>query len=253
MTQEAIERVNQIALNQGMPSTITYADRQGQELQDALHEVEDEDSTYSHNTSSADEQLDNDSLGSGYSNDSDPDIDYQPPPDIEPDLNNIPHPEPGSGPNDHDPPMNEAGLNDDEGMMENGIVNEDNHKYNGDPNDPPPDLETHHDKEDENTGVNEDIPYVTDPDEAGENAGVIDEPDAESTTPMLAEEITQFEMRGQNMALGNEPDDRPKHKKKSTQHHAYQYFHDKDNTLELSPELDTAINLLTEQMSEKRV
>ena len=76
--------------HQGMPSTITYAYRQGQELQDALHEVEDDDSTYSDNTSSADGQLDNDSLGSGYSYDSDPDIDYQPPPDIEPDLNNIP-------------------------------------------------------------------------------------------------------------------------------------------------------------------
>ena len=77
MPQEAIEQVNQIGLNQGMPSTITYADRQGQELQDALHEIEDDDSTYSDDTSSADEQLDNDSLGSGYSYDSDPDIDYQ--------------------------------------------------------------------------------------------------------------------------------------------------------------------------------
>ena len=51
MPQEAIERVNQIGRNQGMPSTITYADRQGQELQDALHEIEDDDSTYSDNTS----------------------------------------------------------------------------------------------------------------------------------------------------------------------------------------------------------
>ena len=252
MPQEVIERVNQVGLNQGMPSTITYVDRQGQELQDALHEVEDDDSTYSDNTSSADEQLDNDSLGSGYSYDSDPDIDYQPPPDIEPDLNNIPHPEPGSGPNDHDPLMNEVGLNDDERMMENWIVNEDNHEYDGDPNDPPPDLETHHNEEDESTGVNEDIPKATDPNEAGENTGVIDEPNAESPTPTLAEEITQFEMRGQNMALGNEPDNCPKRKKKSTQDHAYQYFHDKDNTLELSPELGTAINLLTEQMSAKK-
>ena len=196
MPQEVIEQVNQIGLNQGMPSTITYAVRQGQELQDALHEVEDDDSTYSDNTSSADEQLDNNSLGSGYSYDSDPDIDYQPPPDIEPDLNNIPHPKPGSGPNDHETLMNEAGLNNDEGMMENGIVSEDNHEYDGDPNDPPPDLETHHDEEDESTGVDEDIPNATDPDEVGENAGVIDELDAESTTPTLAEEITQFEMWG---------------------------------------------------------
>ena len=252
MPQEAIERVNQIGLNQGMPSTITYADRQGQEIQDALPEVEDDDSTYSDNTSSVDEQLDIDSLGSGNSYDSDPDIDHEPPPDIEPDLNNIPHPEPGYGPNNHEPPIDEGGLNDDEGMTENGTVNEDDHEHDGDPNDPPPDLETDHDEEDESTGVNEDIPNATVPNEAGENAGVIDEPDTEFTTPTLAEEITQFEMQGRNMALGNEPDDRPKRKKKSTQHHAYQYFHDKDNTLELSPELETAINLLTEQMSAKK-
>eukprot|EP00957_Ditylum_brightwellii_P190118 14472693-Ditylum_brightwellii.AAC.2 len=61
MPLDVINRVNKIGRNQGMPSTITYANRKGDEIRDTLHiydnETDIDDSTHGSILSEEDESL----------------------------------------------------------------------------------------------------------------------------------------------------------------------------------------------------
>jgi Reverse transcriptase (RNA-dependent DNA polymerase) len=95
MPDDAIQRVNQIGRQQGMPSTVTFSDRFGNELLDTLQDVDphldpyasSDDSSYSSaNTSDDDDTIDNDF----YTDDDDPnnDDDRADPPPYDPNGNN---------------------------------------------------------------------------------------------------------------------------------------------------------------------
>eukprot|EP00957_Ditylum_brightwellii_P012145 917342-Ditylum_brightwellii.AAC.1 len=61
MPSDVISRVNKIRRDQGMPSTITYANSKGDEIRDTLHNYDDEtnigDSTHGSILSEEDESL----------------------------------------------------------------------------------------------------------------------------------------------------------------------------------------------------
>ena len=45
MPREVIQRVTEMGRQQGMPATLTFADRHGRELEDRLVEIPDDDAT----------------------------------------------------------------------------------------------------------------------------------------------------------------------------------------------------------------
>ena len=62
MPKEAIKRVEQIGRRQGMPETMTFADRHGAEILDHLADVEDDDESYDPDEESGSEGDDDDDL-----------------------------------------------------------------------------------------------------------------------------------------------------------------------------------------------
>ena len=100
MPADAIQRVTEMGRSQHMPSTVTFSDRHGREIEDPIiadldhySYHSDDDSTYSDNASSSDDSDESDTYSESSSDDSSaPDPDnhiFNPGPDHEPDL--FPH------------------------------------------------------------------------------------------------------------------------------------------------------------------